>query len=145
MSINRPETANNVAASSLFNTSLVCVDAFDDGLLSGRVANPFFPRQQRFRNLMQLLLIVEDLLDEVNFPQAFTAPRRTWGQTRPQPESSDNGQGEERGQLATFRVQILFRQNTSWQGRVQWLEQEREESFRSTLELILLMRGALNG
>ncbi|MBQ3147093.1 MAG: hypothetical protein IJB91_05120 [Oscillospiraceae bacterium] len=47
------------------------------------------------------------------------------------------------GDLATFAVKILFRQNASWQGSVTWLEGKREQSFRSVLELILLMSTAL--
>ena len=50
-----------------------------------------------------------------------------------------------RGELATFAVRIIFRQNASWQGSVVWLEGEREESFRSALELVLLMDSALRG
>ena len=45
----------------------------------------------------------------------------------------------------TFAVRILFRQNASWQGSVTWLEGNREESFRSVLELIFLMDSALSG
>ncbi|MBE6598234.1 MAG: hypothetical protein E7638_02190 [Ruminococcaceae bacterium] len=49
-----------------------------------------------------------------------------------------------RGKLATFTVRILFRQNTSWQGYLMWMEKGREESFRSVLELIFLMDSALS-
>lgn len=38
---------------------------------------------------------------------------------------------------------MIFRQHTSWQGVVIWLEQQMEQSFRSVLELILLMDSAL--
>ena len=48
-----------------------------------------------------------------------------------------------RGSRATFELQILFRQHTSWQGVLFWKEQHREQSFRSVLELILLMDSAL--
>lgn len=41
-------------------------------------------------------------------------------------------------------VCVLFRQNASWQGSEQWIEGAREESFRSVLELALLMDGALS-
>ena len=47
------------------------------------------------------------------------------------------------GELATFAVRVLFRQNTSWQGSITWCEGKREEPFRSVLELILLMSTAL--
>ena len=48
-----------------------------------------------------------------------------------------------RGALATFRLRILFRQNSSWQGFVSWVEGRQEESFRSTLELLMLLDSAL--
>ena len=47
------------------------------------------------------------------------------------------------GALATFAVRLIFRQNASWQGSITWLEGEAEQSFRSVLELTLLMDSAL--
>ena len=48
-----------------------------------------------------------------------------------------------KGALATFQIQVIFRQHTSWQGMVVWQERHMEQSFRSVLELILLMDSAL--
>jgi hypothetical protein len=45
--------------------------------------------------------------------------------------------------MATFFVRIIFRQNASWQGSVLWLEGQREQRFRSALELIFLLDNAL--
>lgn len=45
---------------------------------------------------------------------------------------------------ATFSVQILFRQNCSWQGEIVWFEGEKRLRFRSLLEMITLMDEALN-
>ena len=39
----------------------------------------------------------------------------------------------------TFELEILFRQNYSWQGRLRWPEKGKEATFRSVLELITLM------
>jgi len=39
----------------------------------------------------------------------------------------------------------MFRQHASWQGGVLWVEGKAEQSFRSALELILLMDSALGG
>ena len=63
------------------------------------------------------------------------------------------GEGEARpvelttrtGAKATFVVRVLFRQHTSWQGSVAWLEGHNEETFRSVLELVMLMDSALGG
>lgn len=48
-----------------------------------------------------------------------------------------------RGNLATFEMRILFRQNASWQGELLWMEKNARQSFRSVLELITLMDSAL--
>lgn len=43
----------------------------------------------------------------------------------------------------SFFVRILFRQNTSWQGEIQWMEGQRTRRFRSALELLSLIEEAL--
>lgn len=43
----------------------------------------------------------------------------------------------------TFLVHIVESQNATWQGNVTWLNQEKTENFRSLLELIKLMDGAV--
>lgn len=43
----------------------------------------------------------------------------------------------------TFIVRVEQRQNSSWQGRVTWVEENKTVPFRSALELIKLMDGAL--
>ena len=45
--------------------------------------------------------------------------------------------------IATFIVKVIFRQGASWQGMLTWIEGEKEVSFRSALEMIKLMDGAL--
>jgi hypothetical protein len=43
----------------------------------------------------------------------------------------------------TFIVQVMNNQNATWQGRVNWVDQKSEQPFRSTLELLKLIDGAL--
>ena len=43
-----------------------------------------------------------------------------------------------KGAIATFVIYIITRQNTSWQGKVDWLD-GTEERFSSALELIYLI------
>lgn len=43
----------------------------------------------------------------------------------------------------TFMVQISYQRNGTWQGTVKWIEQRREEHFRSALELIRLIDDAV--
>ena len=44
---------------------------------------------------------------------------------------------------ATFVVQIQHRQNATWQGTVVWADRNETKPFRSALELIKLIDGAL--
>lgn len=44
---------------------------------------------------------------------------------------------------ADFLVQILFRQNASWQGEVQWLNTGQKRCFRSFFELALLLHQSM--
>ena len=86
--------------------------------------------------------IVEELLDQMKFPQSFSSIRTFSGKAVSNLRDVTEGSISE-GELATFSVRILFRQNASWQGSVTWLDESREESFRSVLELILLMDSAI--
>ena len=78
----------------------------------------------------------------MQFPQPFTSCR-SFSHASTLRQTAAGGNGPEKGKCATFKVQILFRQNTSWQGSVLWMEKSMDESFRSVLELALLMDGAL--
>ena len=42
-----------------------------------------------------------------------------------------------------FIVQVLNNQNATWQGTVNWVDEKRTQPFRSTLELLKLIDGAL--
>ena len=48
-----------------------------------------------------------------------------------------------RGQKGTFLLNVKYRQNSSWQGSVTWVDEQREQYFRSALELLKLIDGAL--
>ena len=126
-----------------FHTTIVCVDSYDKHVFCGRLYNPYVDKAIPFQSLMELLLAVDTLLDEMQFPQSFVAKR----QFSPVRTALQNAEdlSQQKGKLATFALRILFRQNTSWQGSVTWLEGRTDESFRSVLELILLMDSALTG
>ncbi len=120
--------------------TLVCVDRCTEGDFSGRLYHPYWKDGQPFHSAVQLLLQVEWLLDQTN-------TRQTLGTKRAFAASPSAalpvGQRAPSGCRATFQLRILFRQNASWQGSVIWVEGRREESFRSALELLLLMNSAL--
>lgn len=42
-----------------------------------------------------------------------------------------------------FIIKVMDQQNATWQGSVTWVDEQREQYFRSTLELLKLIDGAL--
>ena len=124
-----------------FRTTRICVDTFEKGVPRGRFYNPYMEAEQPFESLIQLLQGMEANMESMAFPKAYQITR-TFA-PRPKNESPPVGDAPLQGKVATFAVRILFRQNASWQGSVTWLEGRQEQSFRSVLELILLMDTAL--
>ncbi|MCF0143292.1 MAG: hypothetical protein HUJ75_07940 [Parasporobacterium sp.] len=43
-----------------------------------------------------------------------------------------------------FIIQIISRENNTWQGTVEWIEKRKRMPFRSALELICLLESALD-
>ena len=132
---------NNRICGNEYRTTVVCIDDYEDGVPVGRFYNPYSPNGEKFRGIVRFLGRMEDTLDRMNYPQAFTTARAF---SRPYSNmAAPSGEKLREGKIATFAVRILFRQNASWQGSVTWIEGEREEYFRSVLELISLIDGAL--
>ena len=48
------------------------------------------------------------------------------------------------GDLGTFLVHVQHRQNSSWQGRITWMDQNKTVYFRSALEMMKLVADALD-
>lgn len=44
----------------------------------------------------------------------------------------------------TFIVDIYDTNNQTWQGTVEWIQEQKKQSFRSVLELLQLMETAVN-
>lgn len=123
-----------------YRDTLVCIDNCADGVYTGRLINLGLPKPIMFHGVMQFLLEMEELLDDMRFPEPFVHTRSFAMTTRP---PANMAQSTAHGRLATFNLRVLFRQNASWQGSVQWLEGQQEESFRSALELLLLINSTM--
>ena len=72
-----------------------------------------------------MILLVNGLLDLEGCPDPPPPLIR--------PES-DSGE-----RIASLRIQILFREHHTWQGRLIWQDEKREFVFHSALELMQLM------
>ena len=124
----------------------LCVDSYENRILAGRLYYAGLESGSVvFHSFVDLLVRMESLLDEANFPQSYTARRVFVPLPEGHPGRGAPESAGQTGKLATFVVRILFRQHASWQGSVTWLEGKGEQNFRSVLELVLLMDSALGG
>ena len=114
--------------------TIVCVDSYEAGVLKGRLYSAH-QEETHFSSLSQFLVKMEELLELQQMPQAYTTQRTFSSLLCSGPEQSCGGTAR--------RGKVIFRQHTSWQGVLQWREQKAEHSFRSVLELVLLMDSAL--
>lgn len=130
-------------------TTILRIYSYEDKNLQGTIFNVYYGWEIPFYNLIRMLQLIEGLLNQLDCPQASTQNRsfrtnQRDGQADEQsilPQCEESWQG--RMPLATFKLNILFRQGASWQGRLSWTETKQEESFRSVLELIKLIDSAL--
>lgn len=122
------------------------IDSYAEKAVAGRLWYGCRGEEASFANLMQLLLLLDRVLEDQGLPEAqlrckgFVPPDTL--PCRLPTEPAETGKPS-CGALASFRLKILFRQNASWQGIVTWTESRQEESFRSALELIMLLDSAL--
>ncbi len=105
-----------------------------------------------FSSLFQAVNQMEELYDACASPQASARLRSFSGKTPKRPPFAPKEIWEDgtlktllqnRGVKATFWIRVFYRQHTSWQGEVTWVERQKKEYFRSTLELLGLMDSAL--
>lgn len=120
--------------------TIVCADSYNNGVLSGCFYRPF-RNAESFESFSGFLLKLDKLLDRVQDTQADN--RKSFSRIMQQNELCDAVGLRPEGKLATFELQIVFRQHSSWQGTLLWREKNLEQKFHSVLELIGLMDGAL--
>lgn len=124
----------------------LCIDKYTDGELAGRLYGSMGKRAQAFHSALPMLRLMEELMDNELRVQQYEQKRTFRSVQRARSYSVGWREMERRpGRLATFTVCIHFRQNATWQGEVVWLEQQQRTCFRSALELLFLLDGALAG
>lgn len=115
-------------------TSIIHVLSYEDKRLEGYLESAFFKGRRYFSNLTQMIFLVEELLDAMIYPSRVTSLRSFTTRT-----TRRTAQENEEKPIASFRLSVLFRQNASWQGNIQWMEDKKVIPFRSVLELIQLI------
>ena len=123
--------------------------------LAGFVTNEFLNLTVSFRDVVEMLAILEQTFDFLSFPQttlsyrSFRPASRRGKGRRPRKAGvrlmEKNPKEPERGEKATFLVHVQFRQHATWQGNITWVEKGVTQQFRSALEMLRLMNEAVEG
>ncbi|MCL1976155.1 MAG: hypothetical protein FWG61_08355 [Firmicutes bacterium] len=130
----------------------ICVDSIAQGQISGRVYGQRLEHPLVFADIGDMLLQIDDILNAQDYPRAFQR-KRSFGveqkSTAPLPIELEGVYMSKEtvetsyGKIATYNVNITTRQNTSWQGIIDWLDDSPIITFRSALEFIHIINEAI--
>lgn len=125
------------------NVMTIRVTSYANRCLKGRLVSPQLEHEQVFSSAVDLLLQVEHMMDQTNTPQRNEEPR-SFPSVSSQTVASSRIEDQERAEaIAIFQLNVMFRQNTTWQGSLLWVDEGQEAHFRSVLELLRLMDSVL--
>lgn len=123
----------------------------ETGAVSGVIHRFYGDEDAVFEGLDMAVLIINDWLEEYQFPTSGTALRTFDGTERRSPgaareteeNAADAGCGVRRtGRKESFLIRILYLEHVSWQGELRW--RNRRAYFRSVLEMMALLRSAMD-
>ena len=133
------------------NAVVVCIDGRQAPDASGKFYHAYSRAATPFVNFEQLVYLMEQLFDELQFPYAATNDRSFWRKPltfamrkeRPQ-VMKDEELLKKHGDLGTYIIRVQQRQNSSWQGRITWVEKNKTVNFRSVWEMVKLVDESLD-
>lgn len=114
-----------------------------DNKMLYRLTNLVSRRSYHGCSLWQMLRALDDDLTANHYPQR-TVRYRAWEAGRQMKDIDTDGSfGEPAAGSPTFVIRVLFRQNATWQGSIQWLEGRQTRQFRSEYEMLKFMDEAM--
>lgn len=133
------------------NGVVLCIRESHSDAMRGELYHSYSTAPIPFENAQQMVLEMEKLYDRLNFPhpgtneRRFTEPHKD-GQhiTERDKVMKDEELLSKHGDLGTFIVRVQHRQNSSWQGRITWMEQDKTINFRSVWEMVKLIENAVD-
>lgn len=128
----------------------VCIDDFVDDEVIGKFYHCFSDEPEVFKTSLGMINSLDKVMDMIDYPQKTTKSRifKAIGLNEANKVKelrkimSETDVMKNRGEKATFIVEIKYRENATWQGTVKWVEENKEQNFRSALELIKLIDSA---
>ena len=133
------------------NGVVLCVDRSNGGELIGSFYHSYSREPVPFVGIGQMTLRMEKLYDYLQFPFPGTNSRSFGKVPPPQRKTherikvmTDNELLAKHGDIGTFIVRVQHRQNSTWQGRVTWMEENKTVQFRSVWEMIKLIESAVD-
>ena len=133
------------------NGVIRCINQNNEGELGGEFFHSYSEAPVPFQGIGQMTLRMEKLYDWLRFPHPGTNSR-SFGEM-PKPDGriherkrimKDETLLAKHGDIGTFIVRVQHRQNSSWQGRITWMEEDRTIQFRSVWEMIKLIESAVD-
>lgn len=105
--------------------AVIAVKSYHNGIMNGCLRHPRIDREEEIQSLSQMMLLLNSLLDLEDCPGR---PLPFVHSARDTPENT-----------TVFRIQILFREHCTWQGKLVWQNEHQETVFHSALELMELL------
>jgi len=133
------------------NGVVLCVRSLRGRELQGELFHSYSLQGSAFENTDQMVRCMERLYDYLHFPHPSTNNRSFIDQP-PHYEQrqerkkimSDENLLSKHGDIGTFIVRVQHRQNSSWQGRITWMEEDKTINFRSVWEMVHLIESAID-
>mgnify|MGYP001100720864 CR=1 FL=1 len=136
----------------IFSRNIICncVNQCGPNGIQGELYHLYSDEPIRYRDAFEMLILMEKFYDNLNFPMASTETR-SFSKRKPSSNRKEMIKMEQdekllkvKGSKGTFLIQVQYRQNATWQGKVVCADENKTQYFRSTLELMKLIDGALN-
>jgi len=133
------------------NGVVLCIDHADEHEFSGRYYHSYSTEEKEFHSEEQLLFDLENFFNQLRFPfastntRSFVKKKEDVSQTKERIKvMSDEELLSRHGDLGTFIIRVQQRQNSSWQGRITWVDEDKTVYFRSVWEMMKLIDSAVD-
>ena len=105
--------------------AVVTVLSYKNGIMDGYLQHPRLDGKEKIQSLSQMLLMLNGLADLESCPNpSLPLVMRECRDIR---------------NSSVFRIQILFREHYTWQGKLVWQNENQEAVFHSAFELMEML------